>query len=219
MGGTVGDVTVDPVGLVLSGVKGAWRHEDTVGVVWTNGIIWGDLLLKRADGRSGKATLSKDDGQGVAAAIAQEARKVVQARLVELTRRYQRAANDLRERLNGQQYLRGSQTRGLAGEAGGAFAPWIAHPMLRTEDVRGLPDEAQWWVGFLQDPLRACEDNNERWMQREIEQYKVFFDRIGKKGLTEEQPGRCRQRLRRWRAGSDLHVEVLERDQSVAALG
>src|SRR5215510_5491707 len=96
----------------------------------------GDLLLKRADGRLWKATLSKDDGPRVAAAIAQEARKAVQGRLVELTRRYQRTANDLRERLNGQEYLRGSQMRGLVGEAGEVFAPWIVHPMLRTEDVR-----------------------------------------------------------------------------------
>lgn len=192
--GTVGDITVDPVGLVLGGVKGAWRHEDTIGVVWTNGIIWGDLLLKRADGRLWKATLSKDDGPRVAAAIAQEARKAVQGRLVELTRRYQRTANDLRERLNGQQYLRRSQMRGLVGEAGEAFAPWIAHPMLRTQDVRVLPEEAQWWVNFLQDPQRAYGYNNERWMQREIEQYKAFFDSIGKKGLTEEQRRACVER-------------------------
>lgn len=195
--GTVGDVTVDSSGLVLSGVKDAWRYEDTVGVVWTNGIVFGDLSLKRADGRSWKATLSKDDGPSVAAAIAQEVRKAVQARLFELTRRYQRTASDLRERLNGLHFLRGSQARGLAGEAGDAFAPWIAHPMLRAEDVQTLPEAAQWWVNFLQDPLRACESNNERWMRREIEQYKVFFDSIGKKGLTEEQRRACVVRAER----------------------
>lgn len=189
--GTSGDITVEAAGLVLSGIEDPWRHEDTVDVVWTKGLIWGVLLLKRVDGRTWRATLSRADGPVIAAAIELESSRAVGRKLIELTARHERTVRDVREQLSGQLYHRANRAGRLVGKLGDTFAPWLAHPLLRADDVRALPEETRWCVTFLQDPRKTVEDNNERWVQRELERHKAFFDRIGKKGLTDEQRCAC----------------------------
>jgi DNA helicase-4 len=189
--GPVGEVSVGTSGLTLSGVADPWLHEDTVGVTWTKGVIWGDLLLKRSDGLLFKATLSKFDGAAIAEVVTARTRSALRRKLIELSELHQQAASQLRGRLSGQNYLRAREARRLLDGAASQFKPFASHPLLLDEDIQALTGEAQWWVRLVRDQPRAIAESNELWIRREMERHKEFFDEIGTKGLTEEQRRAC----------------------------
>jgi DNA helicase IV len=190
--GSAGRVSVGPNGLNLSDISEPWFHQDTISVQWVDGFIWGDLRLKRRDGLEWVATLSKKEGRSISGAIADSTRDAVRRQLSEVTKRHARALGIFKQQLDGRRYLGVSNAKKLFGdEAVAEVASWLRHPMLRPSDVEGLSENPRWWVDYLRDPSVKIAENNRRWIEKEVVRYKPFFDKVGRKGLTDEQRRAC----------------------------